>query len=544
MVSLLSACGGGDGGGGSSTNGSGGSGSGDSATYTVGGIISGLSASGLVLADNGSDHLSVSSGATSFTFANALQSGADYAVTVATQPTGEICAVASGTGTAMANVTSVTISCKTLYAVGGKISGLSASGLVLTDNGSDDLSVASGATSFTFATKLASGATYNVAVATQPTGATCAVASGTGTVTGAVSSVTVTCSADTYAVSGTISGLSNSGLKLQDYTGGQILSVAANATSFKFTQPVSYGTDVDVAVATQPFWESCTAGSSNFSGHINSDVSSDTFACAAAAASGSAATTAIAFSSPAGVAVDSSGDVYVADSGSSRILEIAPTGAVTVLLGSGNGLSGPEGVAVDTSGKIVYVANTNDNEILEYSGGTLTQLARAYTFNQPAGVAVDSSGNVYVADTGNNAVEEISISGTVTSLGTSYTFKAPTGIAVDSSGNVYVASSGGTQVVEISGSTVEALPGTFNDASGVAVDSAADVYVADTNDFEVRMITAQHVVTTLAGSSTQGSCTASPPLFHNPFGIAVTGSGDLYVSDYFSSQVCELTPGP
>jgi sugar lactone lactonase YvrE len=513
--------------------------------YTVGGTISGLSASGLVLADNGGDNLSVSSGATSFTFATPLLGGAAYDVTVATQPTGETCTVASATGTATANVTSVAVSCKALYTVGGTISGLSASGLVLTDNGGDNLSVASGATSFTFATRLTSGATYNVAVGTQPTGESCAVTSPTGTATGNVSSVGVACSVDTYTISGSLSGLTAPGLKLQDYSGGETLSVAANAAGFQFANPVPYGTNVDVTVATQPFWESCAGGAGNFSGPIIANVTSDTFACTAARATGVAVASGTTYSSPAGVAVDSSGNVYVVETGNSSILRISPSGTVTTLLNSGNGLSSPEGVAVDSSGN-VYVANTGSNQILEDSGGTITTLASAFTFNQPTGVAVDSSGNVYVADAGANSIEEIShSSGTVTALGTSYVFAGPDGVAVDSAGNVYVADTASSKIVEISGSTVTTLSGTFNGPFGVAVDSAGDVYVADTNDHEIQMITAQGHVTTVAGSSaTQGSCTASPPLFKGPFGVAVNASGDLYVADYSANQVCELTPGP
>jgi DNA-binding beta-propeller fold protein YncE len=547
VVVSLAACGGGGGGngGGMGTGGGTGSGSGTGTTYTVGGTISGLSASGLVLADNGGNNLTVSSGATTFVFPTPLQSGATYAVTVATQPIGETCTVASGTGTITANVASVAVTCKALYTIGGTVSGLSASGLVLADNGGDNLSVASGATSFTFATQLQSGAAYNVTVATQPTGETCAVAAGTGagTATGNVSSVTIHCSVNTYTISGSISGLSNSGLQLRDYAGGETLSVPPGATQFHFATPVAYGTNVDVTVATQPFWESCSAGASNFSGPITSNITTDTFGCTAAVAAGTAVGTGVSYSNPAGVAVDTAGNLYVADFGSNTVYKISAAGAVSPLPFSG--LSNPQGVAVNSSGSIVYVANTGASEILEDSGGTVTTFQSGYGFNQPQGVAVDSSGNVYVADTGNNRIEKFSTSGAVTILGSSYTFSGPASVAVDGSGNVYVTDTGSNKVVEISANnTVTTLPGTYSGPFGVAVDSAGDVYVTDTNDHEVKMITAQGNLATVAGSTTQGSCAASPPLFYQPYGIAVNGSGDLYVSDFLFNQVCELTPGP
>ncbi|EQD53996.1 transmembrane protein, partial [mine drainage metagenome] len=164
----------------------------------------------------------------------------------------------------------------TAYSVGGTVSGLSASGLVLTDNGGNNLMVPSGASTFTFSTKLSSGANYDVAVASQPSAEDCLVTSGaTGTVSGNVTNVVVTCSGSDYTVSGTLTGLSTAGLKLQDYNGGETLSVAAGATSFQFTQPVMYGTDVDVTVSTQPFWQACTAGSSNYTGPITGNLTSD-----------------------------------------------------------------------------------------------------------------------------------------------------------------------------------------------------------------------------------------------------------------------------
>ena len=138
--------------------------------------MSGLSGS-VVLQDNGGDNLTVFANG-SFTFATKLASGAAYAVTVQTQPAGQTCTVASGSGTiASANVTNVAVTCTTnapsTYSVGGTVSGLSGS-VVLQDNGGDNLTVSANGP-FTFATKLASGAAYAVTVQTQPAGQTCTV---------------------------------------------------------------------------------------------------------------------------------------------------------------------------------------------------------------------------------------------------------------------------------------------------------------------------------------------------------------------------------
>ena len=119
---------------------SGGNSGGSTATYTIGGSISGLSASGLVLA-NGGDTVSPAANATSFVFSTAITSGASYSVTVSTQPSGEKCTVTSGSGTVgSSNVASVQVTCaasvSTTYTIGGTISGLTGSGLVLA-NGAD-----------------------------------------------------------------------------------------------------------------------------------------------------------------------------------------------------------------------------------------------------------------------------------------------------------------------------------------------------------------------------------------------------------------------
>jgi uncharacterized protein YaiE (UPF0345 family) len=169
----------------------------------MGGTVSGLSGT-VVLQNNGTENVSVVTNG-SFTFATALASSATYDVAVATQPSGQTCAVTNGAGTVGgANVTNVAVTCTTTttvassYTVGGTVTGLSGT-VVLQNNGADSLSVAAGG-GFTFATALAGGAAYDVSVATQPTGQTCSVTNGTGTVGSSdVTDVAVTCVANSVA---------------------------------------------------------------------------------------------------------------------------------------------------------------------------------------------------------------------------------------------------------------------------------------------------------------------------------------------------------
>src|SRR5215813_4166926 len=158
-------------------------GSAGSKTYTVGGTVSGLSGT-VVLQDNGGDNLTLGANGP-FTFATALASGAAYSVTVLTSPSGQTCTISRGSGTVgSANVTSVAVSCAasggTTFTVGETVSGLSET-VVLQDNGGDNLSVGANGP-FTFATALTSGAAYSVTMLTSPSGQTCTISRGSGTV--------------------------------------------------------------------------------------------------------------------------------------------------------------------------------------------------------------------------------------------------------------------------------------------------------------------------------------------------------------------------
>ena len=164
------------------------------ATYTVGGNVTGLSGS-VTLANNGGDVRTVAaSGA--FTFATALQTGAAYSVTITTQPANQTCTLGGATGTvAAAAVTGVTVTCaNNTFTVGGTVTGLAGTGLVLQNNAGDNLTRAADGV-FTFATAVTSGGAYNVTVLTQPAtpAQTCAATNNTGTVAANVTTVTITC---------------------------------------------------------------------------------------------------------------------------------------------------------------------------------------------------------------------------------------------------------------------------------------------------------------------------------------------------------------
>jgi len=308
------------------------------------------------------------------------------------------------------------------------------------------------------------------------------------------------------------------------------------------------------------------------------------------------------FNGPLSVAIDSSGNLFVADYRNGTIRKVTSAGVVTLFAGaagvtgsvngtgSGASFSAPRSVAVDSSGN-VYVADTGNNLIRKItSAGVVTTLAgtagtagstngtgTAASFNFPSGVAVDTSGNVYVADTFNQVIRKITSAGVVTTLagtvGTlghvdstdgSPTFDYPSGVAVDSSGNLYVADQGNSVIRKITASgVVSTLAGTalalgrtdgtgaaarFTHPSGVAVGSTGTVYVADYENHMIRKISATGDVVTLAGTGgVRGSLDGtgyilSPSEFWRPTNLAMDGSGNIYVSDTFNDTIRKISP--
>ncbi|MGB7283125.1 MAG: kelch repeat-containing protein [Candidatus Acidiferrum sp.] len=285
ILALVSACSGvpgTSGGGGTTTTG----------PFTIGGTVSGLTGTGLVLQDNGADNLSVTAPGGSFMFPTSIANNGSYLVTVLTQPTNptQTCTVSAGNGTATANVTAVAVTCTTVSVtatIGGTVSGLVAnSSVVLQDNGGDSLTItANGA--FTFKTPV-TGPTdaYAVTVLTQPVNPNqiCTVANGSGTASANVTNVAVTCVLS-YSIGGTVTGLVGSGLILENSSDSEQLKISpANGNqAFTFTELVPTGTAYTVTIFAQPTSpaQTCVVTTGTGSGTATANVTTVAVVCPA-----------------------------------------------------------------------------------------------------------------------------------------------------------------------------------------------------------------------------------------------------------------------
>ena len=296
------------------------------------------------------------------------------------------------------------------------------------------------------------------------------------------------------------------------------------------------------------------------------------------------------FEYPAGVAVDTSGNVYMVDSYNSRVRKIATNGVVTTVAGngrrgySGNGstatnaeLDFPQGIAVDSAGNL-YIADTNNSCIRKVSSGIITTIAgngtagylgdngpaSAAELNYPYGVAVDATGNVYIADTLNNVIRQISTTGMITTIAgngfigysgdggapTSAELNFPAGVAVDASGSLYIADSENYVVRRVSGGTIatiagaaqvgysgdlgEAISAQLGQTHSLALNSRGDVYLADYSNSLVRMLSSANSHAVFGVTQTQMVSTSAGVTYTVNIanaGLAAASSGTVTVTE-------------
>jgi sugar lactone lactonase YvrE len=299
---------------------------------------------------------------------------------------------------------------------------------------------------------------------------------------------------------------------------------------------------------------------------------------------------------PYSVAVDASGALYISDLGNNRIRKVK-AGTITPVAGNGtagyNGdgaatsteLHQPMGIAVDSSGNI-YIADAINNRIRKVSGGTITTVAGNGTagyagdggaavsaeLNYPTDVAVDSSGNLYICDYGNDRIRKVSggkislIAGNGTrgylgdgGAATSAELHLPQGVAVDSSGNLFIADTGNHRVRKVSGGTIATVAGNgtagyagdggaatsaeLNTPTDVKADSLGNLFIADFQNNRIREVSGGSIVT-VAGNGTPGyfgdQGIATSAWLGQPSGVAVDSSRHVYIADHGNSRIREV----
>ncbi len=319
---------------------------------------------------------------------------------------------------------------------------------------------------------------------------------------------------------------------------------------------------------------------------------------------GNAANTAN-LNTPIAVALDSSGNIYIADSANNRIRKVTrSTGKISTIAGNGAiqyagdggaatsaSLNTPYGVAVDAAGN-VYIADFLNHAVRKVnSSGNISTVAGTGIFgfsgdggpgasaqlNRPFGLAVDSAGNLFIADSNNYCVRKLDTSGnisTVAGVATNSGFSgdggpatqakmgSPYGIAVDSAGNLYIADSGNNRIRKVSNGIMTTVAGTsaagfsgdggaavsakLSRPFGVSVDASGNLFISDYGNYRVRLVSGTGVITTLAGFAPGYGGDGGPAInatLSFPTGTVSDVSGNVFIADSGNSAIRQMAPG-
>jgi len=306
---------------------------------------------------------------------------------------------------------------------------------------------------------------------------------------------------------------------------------------------------------------------------------------------------------PYGVALDASGNIYIADAWNHRIRKVDTGGNISTIAGTGTaGYSGdgsaatsanlkdPSGVVVDASGN-VYIADYGNHRVRKVDmTGNISTIAGTGTggysgdggaansaqLNNPDGLALDASGNIYIADNYNHRIRKVATSGNISTIAgagtggysgdggaaTSAQLYNPTGLAVDASGNVYIADNNNHRIRKVatsgnistiagngtggySGDGGAATSAKLNGPPVVVVDASGNVYIADYSNHRVRKVDTTGNISTIAGTGTAGYSgdggAATSAKLDRPYGVALDASGNIYIADQGNNRIRKIT---
>ncbi len=315
--------------------------------------------------------------------------------------------------------------------------------------------------------------------------------------------------------------------------------------------------------------------------------------------------TAASLNQPHSVTVDAAGNLYIADRFNHRIRKVSPDGIITTVAGTGEAsfsgdegpatsasLNQPFGIAVDATGNL-YIADRFNHRIRKVSpDGIITTVAGtgeasfsgdegpaiSASLNQLFGIAVDATGNLYIADLFNHRIRKVSPDGIITTVAgtgeasfsgdegpaTSASLNLPFDITVDAAGNLYIADKdnhrirkvdtagiittvAGTEEAGFSGDGGPATDAKLNFPRDVAVDVTGKLYIADTENFLVRKVSADGIISTVAGNGifkfAGDGGPATSALMNNPTSVALDAAGNLYIADLSNSRIRKVSPG-
>jgi len=316
--------------------------------------------------------------------------------------------------------------------------------------------------------------------------------------------------------------------------------------------------------------------------------------------------TAAALNHPYGLAIDSTGAIYISDTDNARIRRVSPSGIISTVAGdgipgaSGDGgsalsasLSDVAGVALDAAGNFYFGDASNRRVRKVTPAGMISTVAGTgmpgfsgdggpatnATLTRPSFVVVDPAGNLYITDSSNQRIRRVDLNGTITTvagnglagfsgdggLATDASFMFPLGMAMDKIGNLYVADANNHRIrridlrgviTTVAGNGVEGFSGDLGPATGaslnypedVAVDGSGNLFIADSGNNRIRKIDATGVISTIAGTALNGFSGDGKPsvdaVLNFPWGLATDVAGGVYIADRVNNRIRKISSSP